>query len=671
MKKYLVVLLAAVMLNFTASAFAQSRAYELPEEVVTGEEVFEEKTLLTPGSVTVIRPEEMKGEQKNLPELLKRVPGLHIVEARGRGAYTVASVRGSTSSQVSVFVDGTMMNLASEPAVDLTTIPVDNVERIEVYRGYIPARFAGASMGGVINIITKKPVKQEGEVSVGAGSYGKLQTNLSYSQKLGDGKLMLGANFERSDGDFDYHNDNGTMAPADDYTATRHNNGYENKDFLLKWHNKDWQLRASYKDNFREMPRPAAGADDPRVPKTLLSGTQDTEQTVFSAGRRFKSGNLDWGIKLDYLDQHKEYDNPLAPGVIGGGGERHNEYDTERAGIALDGALPIGERHLLEFLGDYSNEKMDVTGDVLSAIQSQIDKPISFFRREAYNLQLQDTITLDRTGSLWFTPMLRYNYMDGDGSESWGAALTKKFNENWTVKATGGSYNRAPNLYEKYGDGAVIRPNAGLKWEEGKQWDFGISYTGKVKEADLYAELTYFGRTSDNLIEFFMLSPRYGKYYNVGKAEVNGVEFETQAIWKEWELFASATWMRAISKTDTDFGTFNYSEGKRLPNRPRYEGLVRLTRKMLQERLSAFAEVHYHGSNYFGSTEDVLMEKYITTDLGITWKPNKTFSISAGVEDLFDETKDLMFVPTMAGITRMMYYPLQGRTFYTTFSWYF
>ena len=99
----------------------------------------------------------MKGEQKNLPELLKQVPGLHIIELKGRGAYTTASVRGSTASQVAVYVDGVLMNLGSEAAVDLSTIPVENVERIEVYRGYIPARFGGASMGGVINIITKNP----------------------------------------------------------------------------------------------------------------------------------------------------------------------------------------------------------------------------------------------------------------------------------------------------------------------------------------------------------------------------------------------------------------------------------------------------------------------------------------------------------------------------------
>lgn len=674
-----VALLVAFIIAIPTAIYAQ-QPYDVPEEVVTGETIFEEKSLLSPGCVTVIRPENMKGEQKNLPELLRRVPGLHIVEARGRGAYTVASVRGSTSAQVSVFVDGTLMNLASEPAVDLTTIPVDNVEKIEVYRGYVPAKFAGAAMGGVINIITKKPVKREGEVSVGTGSFGKVETNVSYSQKFGDGKLLFGGNFERSDGDFKYHNDNGTMNPDDDYEAKRYNNYYKNKDFLLKWHNRDWQLRASYKDNKRELPRPAAGSDDPRFPSTLDSATMDTEQYLLSAGRRFTTGKIDWGIKADWLKQNKIYDNPNAPGVIGGGGEVHNEFETHRMGLALDGALPVGENQLIEFLGNYSNEKMDVSGDVLFAIQSQLDHPIDFFRRENYDLQLQDTITLNEAGNFWLTPIARYNWVDGDGETSFGVALSKEVNDNISVKATYGSYNRAPNLYEKYGDGAMIRPNANLHWESGNQWDLSVAYTGKFKGIDLYTELAYFGRHSDNLIEFFLMSPRYGKYLNVGKAEVNGVEFEANALYKSWELYASATYMKAISKTDTYLynssgevlnDSFNYSEGKRLPNRPRYEGLVRLTKKFMDNRLSAYTEVHYHGSNYFGSVEDVLMEKYVTTDFGINWRIKDGIKLTCGVEDIFNQTMDMQFKPTIAGITRMMYYPLQGRTYFATLSWYF
>ena len=114
---------------------------------------------LSPGTVTVIRPEKYKGEQKTLADLLKDVPGVHVREVNGKGQYTTVSVRGSTAAQVGVFVDGVMTNLGGDAAVDISTIPVKNVERIEVYRGYIPSRFGGTFIGGVINVVTKKPGK--------------------------------------------------------------------------------------------------------------------------------------------------------------------------------------------------------------------------------------------------------------------------------------------------------------------------------------------------------------------------------------------------------------------------------------------------------------------------------------------------------------------------------
>ena len=66
---------------------------------------------LSPGTVTVIRPDDYKGEQKDLPDLLKMVPGVHVRELNGKGQYTTVSVRGSTAAQVGVFVDGVLFNL--------------------------------------------------------------------------------------------------------------------------------------------------------------------------------------------------------------------------------------------------------------------------------------------------------------------------------------------------------------------------------------------------------------------------------------------------------------------------------------------------------------------------------------------------------------------------------
>lgn len=161
---------------------------------------------LSPGTINIVRPDEFKGEQKSLPDLLLTVPGVHVREVNGKGQYTTVTMRGSTAAQVGIFIDGVLANLGGDTAVDLSTIPVKNVERIEVYRGYIPSRFGGTFMGGVINIVTKKPETTDVSLEVGKSSYGGKRGSMEITAPLGDGSLMVGTNYESSDGDFKYKN---------------------------------------------------------------------------------------------------------------------------------------------------------------------------------------------------------------------------------------------------------------------------------------------------------------------------------------------------------------------------------------------------------------------------------------------------------------------------------
>ena len=161
---------------------------------------------LSPGTVTVIRPQDFKGEQKTLPDMLKTVPGVHVREVNGHGQYTTVTVRGSTAAQVGVFMDGILTNLGGDAAVDISTIPVKNVERIEVYRGYVPARFGGTFIGGVINIVTKKPDKPGISAEVGKSSYGGKSLSMEYTAPAGSGTLLVAGNYESSDNDFSYTN---------------------------------------------------------------------------------------------------------------------------------------------------------------------------------------------------------------------------------------------------------------------------------------------------------------------------------------------------------------------------------------------------------------------------------------------------------------------------------
>jgi len=657
MNKRITLLLLSLLFIFSNRYVSYAdEPVKLPGETVTASADREDTSLLSPGTVTVVKPEQLKGEQKNLPEILKRVPGLHVIEAKGRGAYTVASVRGSTAAEVSVFVDGVLMNIGSEAAVDLTTIPVENVERIEVYRGYVPARFAGASMGGVINIITKKPKKSGQSLELGAGEYGLLKASLSYNAPLGRGKFLFGSSFEQNDGDFKYLNDyNMPYTPSVAYETDRQNNWYRNADVLLKWNDDHWQVRGGWKRNDRELPYVASGFDRPN---SLKGATMLTDQADFSVGRRQKNGSFEWGFRAEYLHQSKKYDNDNNA-ATGAWGEQHNKFVTNRYAFALDGSYALGKNNFLEFLGDYSKEDLDVNGDVVTRFGG-----ITNFTREAGDLQLQDTINLDKNGSFTLVPIIRGNWWAGTGKFSAGLALNKEFNSHWNLKVTGGTYNRSPNLYELYGDGAFVLSNPKLDWETGTQWDLSATWKNHGSKSDVSATLTYFGRSSDNLIEFVMINPRYGKYFNIGKADINGIELETLARINKWDIHLSATWMDAKNKSD------DYRKDAPLPNRPEYEALLRISRNFLKDdAASAFVELHYTGENYYDYTGAIKMDNYMTTGIGLKYSFSKHTKLVLGVNDLFNESPDVKMFTVLNGPSRTMWYPMQGRTFYASFIW--
>ena len=654
-----------MFLMFSMSAFVSPSlaALELPEEVVTATVYNKEKDkYLSPGMVTVIRPDEKAGEQLSLPDLLERVPGLRVIRLQGRNGYATASVRGSTSSQVAVYVDGILTNLQSEAAVDLSVIPIEDVERIEVYRGYIPAQFGAQAMGGVVNIVTKFPEKKQMDFSLGVGFLGRRKGAFSYASPLGEGKFFGSLGYETYGGDFSYWNDNGTAyVDDDDYTGRRRGNGFENTDLLLKWEDAHWKARASWFRRERDLSLMAPGADRPGVPQPQ-SALLDTDRWDFSLGRSQTYGPVTWGLEMAYTEQAKRYDSrraPREPTSIGGINVRKSEYDASKFGVSLKANMPLGERHFFEFLAEYSDENLDVEGDALYEYLGGI----THYNRKDWNVNLQDTIALDEAGTFLATPSLRWH-----GHFTWQLALTKEFSPRWMMKAAYGTYARSPNFYEKYGDGAFIIPaESDLKWETGSQFDAGIVWNGTVEALGnprANIALSTFWRDTDNLLEFLMTSPRYGRYFNVAKSTVKGVELETAFDWEKWNIVFSGTWMDGVNRTPDNAGSVRY-DGKKLPNRPEWSGILRVTRKF--KKGSVFAEYQYVGENYADSAEKILFDARSLFNLGVTYSLSPTMRLTAGVNDVFNDANQWRMRPDgMNGPIRMLWYPVEGRSYYLT-----
>jgi outer membrane cobalamin receptor len=661
----------AVMSALMASPAARASVVDVPDEVVTGSVIYDrdEDKYLSPGMVTVIRPDERAGEQRDLPALLSETPGLRVIQIRGRYGYAFASVRGSTSSQVAVYVDGVLMNLQSESAVDLSRIPVDSVDRIEVYRGYIPAKFGAQAMGGVINIVTKSPEHTQTDVSLGVGSYGKFKGSVSHSAPAGDGKFWGSFGYETYHGNFKYWNDNGTpYNDADDYEAERRNNGFENIDALLKWENADWRARLSWARRDRELATSGPGSDKPWL-NYAPGPVQDAKRWDASLARSHRAGDVNWSWELSYTGQEKAYDSRTERGAapIGSAYAYRVKFDTSRFGATLGASASAGERHFVEMLAAYSSERLNVGGERFVEDELSGD---SDFTSHSFSINLQDTIALDKTGSFLAIPSVRWHRLDDDDHFTWQLALTKEFSPNWMVKGTYGTYARAPNMYEKYGDGAfILPPLRDLRWETGEQFDLGVIWNGAVNvlsPATARVSLSGFRRDSSDLIEFQMFNQRVGRYENIAEAKVNGAELDASLDWEKWGLAMSATWTDGRNKTRGIPGAGGaYYDGKRLPNRPEWSGSARLSRKF--NKASAFVEYQYIGANYADTRETVLFDRRNIWNIGVQYNMTPTARLTLGVNDVFNDADDWrMYSAGYNGPERVLWYPVEGRSYYMT-----
>ena len=885
---------------------------------------------LSPGSVNIVRPEEFKGEQKTLPDLLQTVPGVHVREVNGKGQYTTVTIRGSTAAQVGIFIDGVLANLGGDSAVDLSTIPVTNVERVEVYRGYIPSRFGGTFMGGVVNIVTKKPQATKASAELGMSSYGGKKAALEVSAPLGDGTIMFGTNYESSDGDFAYENyaaeryisyaqeqieginraiadfnadnidilakGNDAEAPlislsddqieyyknnadawesyvrnetgglSDAITSNRYNyaeqeveriidtgtsniylldkelsktdlkeqyldvgwdttdwyeglvqdwkgnpgcdgiltdetkqeiiksyadrtvsenietwttkadpekseslaeqetnkkklekskseaennkrwrkyNDYEKTNTILKWQDAHWVVKGTYETMDRHMPDSVWLGDanaavynygvDLYDKYYYDSRRQKQKSASLLVQRRQEVGKLEWGWMLNYLHQDKKYraehintDYPDAEWDMQNTPLREwSQYKSTKYTGQIDGTYKINDRHMLDFLINFSRERLDIDGSnmgkILSGATSNQNKLSAQIRnryeQELFNIQVQDSITLDKKGSLILTPGLRYNqskitgYSDGSrfedgmyswispkdsmtkGKFTWQLALKKVYNDNLTVRMTGGTYYRLLNMAEIAGDGAGILPapmnrnGDGAIFpvpEDGKQFDISFLTHAKWFGARNETTITYFWREANNMLQLERAGKDYWSYFNDNKGRASGIEFQTSFKWKKIDLDLELTYTKSWAATKHE-ATGDQEYREIWPTyQPKWEGNVRLTYRP-NEKWSVFGECHYTSEyfTYSRKAESQILSSYMAgmpvgaltvMNLGLKYMPTKNWQFTVGCNDVFNSaprSKLHNYTAFMDAGYINPEFPVQGRLYYMNIKYMF
>jgi hypothetical protein len=166
----------------------------------------EKKKMETSGfAVGIIETKEASLRNLTTNELLDRSVGVRVRQNGGEGSPIEYNLNGMSGSTIGLFLDGIEMSTYGS-SFNLNTIPPSMIERIEVYKGVLPAHLSGNYIGGAINVIMKKDASANNITA--AVSYGSFNTyradvgGLYRSQKSGFTARASGF-FSHSDNDYE------------------------------------------------------------------------------------------------------------------------------------------------------------------------------------------------------------------------------------------------------------------------------------------------------------------------------------------------------------------------------------------------------------------------------------------------------------------------------------
>lgn len=152
----------------------------------------QKEIILTPAPIVVITQEEIKEKGvKTFSELIETATGALGRDITGNPIERSVDLRGFPDGKsVVVFLDGVKMNNISDNSINFEIIPVEIIERVEIYSGALAPLYGGGAIGGVINIITKKgEAIPRIDLTYGIGSFDERDQKVNFS--FSKGKLSL------------------------------------------------------------------------------------------------------------------------------------------------------------------------------------------------------------------------------------------------------------------------------------------------------------------------------------------------------------------------------------------------------------------------------------------------------------------------------------------------
>ena len=631
-----------------------------------------------PGFIAIVPMDDVSRRVTSAGDYLAQTVGFHVRSTGGYGAYSTASVRGSSAQQVKVYLDGVPLHQAQSGMLNLADLPTTSLSRIEVYRGYGPFDLSGSNIGGVVNLVTQNPGERgRGHVTA---SYGSLSTtrlggSYSFSGRAWD-FLGLGS-FLSTEGDYEFLDDNGTpYTQSDDTVTERVNNDLEELEALAK------------------ATGPLAGgtlvlSNQLYSRKQGLPGYSTVQSATEELAKTYSLTHAAWHfqdpagviprieIGLHYLYQIDRFTDTRA---LTAGGRPDEKNRTTSFGGTLRWGLPLPAlRQSLRGLASFTREQFrpqEIAEEILdgetqtrTTIAASIEDEVFVYgnsvrivpaaRFESYTDNMTPFESVREDMSAYFRNMAETAVTYSRPSGSIGLVI--KPGGGFTVKANYGRYYRIPSLMELFGYRGMVVPNPGLRPETGLNCDVGLAWERFFGGGhSISAECVFFWSDVDDLIMYTYLQwARAAQAVNINSADIRGYEISLAASGPAgFAVRANLTRLRAI-----DTGPIGYTNGKYLPNRPGLEAHARLS--WSGGGLAAFYEYDYVSGNYWNAYNGIapnnkgpLFDIRRFHGLGLTLPSGlPRTSVNVEVKNLTDER-----------VEDVMGYPLPGRAVFLTLS---
>jgi outer membrane cobalamin receptor len=520
----------------------------------------------------LLRTGDFVAERKDLADLLSEQAGVFVRRFGGAGDRAEVSIRGSTSEQVAVSIDGIRANSALTGGFDLSRVCIPLVEEIAIARGAGATREGSGAVGGAIDLVTRsgsaEPVNR---VSGSGGAYDTWEGSAfrAASAGLGDRSLdySLGYCGLHTKGDFEfarasYEDPDGNTSEFDPDRSTRINNERTQHGATLGLGSRIGPGTLRLAEYFAYSDGGEPGVDCCNGDDAGQNPEADSTDWSNLAQLRYESDPLTRahdGLQLALYHRYEdsEYEDPLrAP---------FGDPVHTRAGISTPGARATSAWRL--DLGPVA-QRFEVGLDGWS---DHLDADMQPSRSRATGaVRLSDEVSFWDARAL-LVPALRAEKTEGFDFE-WIPALGALV-EPWDwlrLRANATRAYRTPDFDELYHpDQGFLRGNPDLEPEDAWSFDTGfellLAQLGPV--ADTHFTASVFRREIDDSIVWVQINQTTIAPINTGEATLQGVELALS--------FRVTDWAR-VTLNHTELDSERDSTGEELPGVPKRESFARL-----------------------------------------------------------------------------------------------